>query len=453
MRHSSIHIREIPPTSTTNHLITTNTTNTPIASEFQSSLIVAPAVGVSGSYPELDAAIVKVGRARAGDGRVVKSYRERPHIYDRKHKKETPLYWKKTLEEMKQELFEIHKKRGYRSGYDEFQGWLAYGMQLDGTKDVNDVKAVLSPSTSFSDLRERAKNIEFRARRNTGAEDFLRRALQKARATISSPPAPRFSGYDAIRNAQREQDEAIDKRIRPPFPTSLPPKDDAEVDKYLRQRGATWKCAREQVSDTDLTRLHPSQWLNDEIINFYGAMIMKRATENKENAGKKGKKLLNVHYFSSFFWSKLKTVGYEKGRLAKWTKAFDIFEKDVVLIPVNHNNAHWTAAAINFAKKRIESYDSMGMDRSSVYKLLREYVSAEFRNKKKKEFDWTGWTDYVMEDTPQQENGYDCGVFTCQFLESISRGESSFPFTQQNMPYLRRRMIWEICHSQLREDS
>jgi sentrin-specific protease 1 len=59
----------------------------------------------------------------------------------------------------------------------------------------------------------------------------------------------------------------------------------------------------------------------------------------------------------------------------------------------------------------------------------------------------------VLQDvTPQQENGYDCGVFTCQFLEALSRGEEAFRFTQQDMTYLRRRMIWEIGHARLRED-
>ena len=62
-------------------------------------------------------------------------------------------------------------------------------------------------------------------------------------------------------------------------------------------------------------------------------------------------------------------------------------------------------------------------------------------------------TDLVTaQTTPQQENGYDCGVFTCQFLETISRGEESFRFSQKNMPYLRRRMIWEIGNATLRDD-
>ena len=85
------------------------------------------------------------------------------------------------------------------------------------------------------------------------------------------------------------------------------------------------KYAREQVSDTDLSRLRPGQWLNDEVINFYGAMILGRAEaaskgKEKENERGEGKRPLNIHYFNSFFWSKLVNEGYEKGRLARWTK-------------------------------------------------------------------------------------------------------------------------------------
>lgn len=134
-------------------------------------------------------------------------------------------------------------------------------------------------------------------------------------------------------------------------------------------------------------------------------------------AGQSGKKnLWNIHYFNSFFWTKLTKEGYEKGRLAKWTKKIDIFSKDAILLPVNHNNAHWTAAAINFRNKRFESYDSMGMAAESVFKVstlycrwmplsivnhscqtLRSYVNLEHHNKKKKAFDFDGWTNWAPE--------------------------------------------------------
>ena len=76
---------------------------------------------------------------------------------------------------------------------------------------------------------------------------------------------------------------------------------------------------------------------------------------------------------------------------------------------------HWTGAAINFRKKRIESYDSMNMERGRVFKvcpvavaiaihfqelpfqILRGYLDAEHRNKKKTPFDFSEWNDYTSE--------------------------------------------------------
>ncbi|KZT74848.1 cysteine proteinase [Daedalea quercina L-15889] len=270
--------------------------------------------------------------------------------------------------------------------------------------------------------------------------------------TFPSPPKLDAPAFEKILTTQRALDAEIERRIRPKLPTSLPPEDEARVDKLFSQKGVISKCNREQVTATDLSRLRPNQWLNDEIINFYGQMIMARAEASQQNAGSNGrKKPLNVHYFNTFFWSKL-GEGYKKSKLARWTKKIDIFAKDVILIPINHNNSHWTAAAINFHKRRIESYDSMGMQRRNVFKLLREYLNAEHMDKRGRPFDFTGWKDYVLEDTPQQENGFDCGVFTCQFLETLARGEEKFLFKQANMPYLRRRMVLEIGNTKLHHD-
>lgn len=135
---------------------------------------------------------------------------------------------------------------------------------------------------------------------------------------------------DQLHISHRTRDDEIERRIRPPvppLPSSLPPADDAKVSAILMQNGVISKFAREQVSNQDIARLLPGQWLNDEVINFYGAMILGRSEGSKENPssqknGKSTKKatFLDVHYFSSFFWSKLTREGYEKGRLAKWTK-------------------------------------------------------------------------------------------------------------------------------------
>ncbi len=63
--------------------------------------------------------------------------------------------------------------------------------------------------------------------------------------------------------------------------------------------------------------------------------------------------------------------------------------------------------------------------------------------------------------TPQQKNFSDCGVFTCQTMEHRARGvgdqgesvtgSNPFDFQQENMPYMRMLMVWEIIHGALDE--
>jgi sentrin-specific protease 1 len=156
-----------------------------------------------------------------------------------------------------------------------------------------------------------------------------------------SPPLPPLftPSLDMLEVRIRSKDAEISKRLRAPkpWPLSMPPKDEEAVNTFLTKSGVISKYEREQVAHNDIVKLRPGQWLNDEIINFYGALILGRSSDSKENAAKpvgvngnagdkrKGKMkdqphVLNVYYFSTFFWTKMLTEGYQKGRLAKWTK-------------------------------------------------------------------------------------------------------------------------------------
>lgn len=180
--------------------------------------------------------------------------------------------------------------------------------------------------------------------------NWLERALAKARKTQNEsvlstsslcdislelqftsrpkPPQAFAPAIDKLGMCLRGKDQEIEQRLRPtskPLPSELPPADEVKVKEILAKRGVISKHAREQVTDKDLSRLRPGQWLNDEIINFYGSMILARSEESKENPVPNGVvpgkgKPLNVHYFNTFFWSKLSGEGYDKARLAKWTK-------------------------------------------------------------------------------------------------------------------------------------
>lgn len=373
-------------------------------------------------------------------------YKKRQHILHTVHKAKVHADRLQMREEFTKRLYDLRRVQGYSSSLDDFKGLLNYERRVE--QAVNGSASIATVRGSSSAVAPAPPVDEY----------FLLSAFKKALVTIKSPgpPKPFAPTLDQMQISERVKDEAIESRLRPSrpsLPSQLPSQDDAVVSNILKKRGIVAKFAREQVTDQDIERLKPGQWLNDELINFYGAMILARSDGCKENSPTNGQGTpLNVHFFSTFFWTKLTKEGYEKARLAKWTKKIDIFSKDVILIPVNHNNAHWTAGAINLRKKRIESYDSMGMAKEQVFKHLRAYLDAEHRNKKKKEFDFTDWENWAPDDTPQQENGYDCGVFTCQFLQALSQGRDDFIFTQKDMPYLRRRMIWEIGNARLRDD-
>lgn len=157
------------------------------------------------------------------------------------------------------------------------------------------------------------------------SELSMKRTIDKAKATLNSPKpsVPFTASLEQRRILDRKKDAEIEKLLQS-LPDRLPKNEEEDVENILRKRGVVAKFAREQVSDVDISRLYPCQWLNDEILNFYGAMILARSESNKENAQAVGKRggnnLLDVHYFSSFFWDKLIKEGYERGRLAKWTK-------------------------------------------------------------------------------------------------------------------------------------
>lgn len=90
----------------------------------------------------------------------------------------------------------------------------------------------------------------------------------------------------------------------------------------------------------------------------------------------------------------------------------------------------------------------MGHPNFIVLETLKNYLMEESLDKKKIHFDMSDWTLECVRDCPMQKNGSDCGVFSCQFAEFIAR-DSKITFEQQHMPYIRRKMIYEIASGKL----
>lgn len=81
-------------------------------------------------------------------------------------------------------------------------------------------------------------------------------------------------------------------------------------------------------------------------------------------------------------------------------------------------------------------------------------------DKRKIPFDDSEFVDLWDTTMPQQNNGCDCGVFTCQTMEHRARGIGNagqgsladvFEFKQEDIRGIRRMMVWEIKNHKLVE--
>jgi sentrin-specific protease 1 len=197
-----------------------------------------------------------------------------------------------------------------------------------------------------------------------------------------------------------------------------------------------WTELTTTITGKDIKTLLQPNWLNDEVINSYLKLLVERGGTEK---------FPKVYAFTTFFYSTYRDKGYK--RIARWTKNVDIFEHQILFIPV-HLGKHWCLAVIDLKKKIISYYDSMGEINKQCTDLLSSYLKKEHIKKKGSMMNMTEWVTRTENCIPQQSNEFDCGMFICKYAEYISR-KAKINFDQQDMPYYRRRMVYEIVKNRL----
>ncbi|XP_075062256.1 sentrin-specific protease 3 [Mixophyes fleayi] len=197
----------------------------------------------------------------------------------------------------------------------------------------------------------------------------------------------------------------------------------------LRSFRVTYK--RHVLSMDDLGTLYGQNWLNDQIMNMYGDLVMDAVPEK-------------VHFFNSFFYDKLRTKGYEG--VKRWTKNVDIFNKQFLLIPI-HLEVHWSLICVDVLKRTITYFDSQRTLNRRCPKHIAKYLQAEAVKKERLEY-VNGWKGLFKMNVARQNNDSDCGAFVLQYCKFLAL-ELPFTFGQQDMPKLRRQMYKELCHCKL----
>ncbi|CAL8241733.1 unnamed protein product [Merluccius merluccius] len=188
---------------------------------------------------------------------------------------------------------------------------------------------------------------------------------------------------------------------------------------------------RHVLTMDDLSTLYGQNWLNDQVMNMYGDLVMDSVPEK-------------VHFFNSFFYDKLRTKGYDG--VKRWTKNVDIFQKDLLLIPI-HLEVHWSLVSVDIPRRAITYFDSQRTLNRRCPKHIFKYLQAEAIKKQQQDF-LTGWNGFFKMNVGRQNNDSDCGAFVLQYCKCLALG-LPFSFGQQDMPRLRRQMYKELCHCKL----
>lgn len=208
------------------------------------------------------------------------------------------------------------------------------------------------------------------------------------------------------------------------------------VNKYWSLSPSTFVVSGFQIEITsrDLQTLKYGNWLNDNIIDFYFNLI----TEKNPR----------VYGWTTHFFTTLKQKGYQS--VARWAKRrkLDVTTKDLIFVPVNIMGTHWALAVINNKEKRFQYFDSLSSrGNAPALQLLRTYMKEEG----KKLGSPINFESYEMQaaiPSPQQNNGSDCGVFTCICANYISKGKQ-LTYSQKDMKIIRKNMAYEIITKNL----
>ncbi|KIM76885.1 hypothetical protein PILCRDRAFT_634021 [Piloderma croceum F 1598] len=206
----------------------------------------------------------------------------------------------------------------------------------------------------------------------------------------------------------------------------------------------TLRLAAVQMPQHDFCRLRPSQWLNDEVVNAYVALLDANTPDN-------------ILFVSSFFMSQLHSGGYRKvtrflkGVSGQPQQGLLTGKASMVIFPISEPvdrraddpGLHWTLGVLHCWQREAVYYDSFPV--SSGFDIFRkharEYIMGRGGTENVRQEELDAWT-YHHAPTPLQNNGCDCGAFLCANMLSVSFGLPHF--AQKDIPNIRKHIALQL---------
>lgn len=190
----------------------------------------------------------------------------------------------------------------------------------------------------------------------------------------------------------------------------------------------------EDVNAFDFMSLCPGKWLTDRAFVVWWEGLSARDEIVCSKLLEKGITHKRSHFWDSHFYAYLVGVadtGFNYDNVKRWARkkipeeaGGDICQLRKMFFPIHISGVHWFCIVADMEKKTIKAYDSLGDDhRTGICNDIFKYLVYESRNFDSSRpaicrSDWEVGRPYVT--TPQQDNGYDCGVFTILAADFLS---------------------------------
>ena len=189
--------------------------------------------------------------------------------------------------------------------------------------------------------------------------------------------------------------------------------------------------------------LKEREWINDEIVNFYMALLYEYTCINGEASATCY--FYNTHFYEFLQRSSKDQLIYES--LKKWTK-INIFKYKYLFFPINIRGNHWALVVIDMQYRLIKYYDSLINDASYMkLTIFNQWLHGEFQ--KHQGSSVFQMFKVVCVKSPQQDNGDDCGVYMLSFALLITLGLEVELMEKKFVPLMRKKIAISIVDGEI----
>ena len=184
------------------------------------------------------------------------------------------------------------------------------------------------------------------------------------------------------------------------------------------------------LSHHDLDSLRGCNLVNDNaLITFIGAEVAKNN--------------VSVCIFAAQFFDVLGIRGVTTATKRQAAKEKRL-QKPVWIIPGNTmGGLHWVLVVVNFRKKIIACFDSLGpgITRTEL-KMLQKFMAISHPGTAMR---WPDWVFLCPEDVPRQRDDSSCGIYVCLFVRSMLTGKPmKADITAEDVSHTREMILSEL---------